>query len=397
MGHLRFLTAGESHGPALVAVLEGVPAGLALSSAFVDAQLARRQHGYGRGGRQRIERDRVRFLAGLRLGKTLGSPLAMVVENLDFANWQEEMAPEAPPGAPEGGDVPRERKRAVRVPRPGHADFAGGVKYAAEDLRDILERASARETAARVAAGAAARRLLEEAGVAIWSRVLAIGGARDQDPPPALAPAELAAQADASPVRALSVRAGEAMVAAIDAAMRAKETLGGVIEVRARGLPIGLGSHVQWDRKLDGRIAQAILSIPAVKGVEIGDAWEVAAGLGSRAQDEFIIGAGGAIARASNRAGGLEGGISNGEEVVVRAAMKPLSTLPRPLASFDWTTRAPAPAHVERSDVCAVPAAGVIAEAALALVLADALLEKFGGDSVAELCARVREWRARAP
>lgn len=380
MGALRYLTAGESHGPALVAILEGMPAGVPVSSAFVNEHLARRQMGHGRGGRQKIERDRARFLGGIRFGKTLGSPVALAIENLDFANWTDEMAPEGPPVA----------RRAVRVPRPGHADYAGGVKYGAEDLRDVLERASARETAIRVACGAVARRLLEEVGIGIWSRVVSIGGVRDAAPlPEGLAPAELNRRADASPVRALSPEASEKMVRAIDEAMCAKETLGGVIEVRARGCPVGLGSHVQWDRKLDGRIARAIMAIPSVKGVEIGDAWDVAAGPGSRAHDEFHVGPGGAIVRPTNRAGGLEGGITNGEEVVVRAALKPLSTLPRPLASFDWKTREPAPAHVERSDACAVPAAAVIGEAVLALVLADAFLEKFGGDSLAEIESRL--------
>ncbi len=384
MGRLRWLTAGESHGPALVAIVEGLPAGLAVSSEAIDRELARRQAGYGRGGRQRIERDRARFRGGVRFGRTIGAPVAIEIENLDHANWREEMAPEGPPS----------ERRAVRVPRPGHADWAGGMKYRAADLRDVLERASARETAARVACGALARRLLEEIGVEIWSRVVAIGAARDEEPLPEGAPvAELRARADASPVRALSARASEAMVAAIDEAMRARETLGGVIEVRARGCPVGLGSHVHWDRKLDGRIAQAFVSIHAIKGVEIGDAWAVAAGPGSAAHDEFAQAA--PPRRRTNRAGGLEGGITNGEEVVVRAAMKPLSTLPRPLASVDWRTGEPAPAHVERSDVCAVPAAAVIGEAMLALVLADAALEKFGGDSMEELRARVAAERAR--
>jgi chorismate synthase len=387
VGRLRYLTAGESHGPALAAIVEGLPAGVPVSSEIVNAELARRQQGYGRGGRQKIEKDRVRFRAGLRFGKTIGSPVALEVENLDHASWTDEMAPEGPVSA----------KRPVRVPRPGHADFAGGVKYGIEgDLRDILERASARETAIRVAAGALAKALLDAAaGVAIGSRVVAIGGIDDLEPVPiGLSPRELNARADASPVRALSEAGTKAMVARVDAAYAAKETLGGVIEVRARGCPIGLGSHVQWDRKLDGRIAQAFMAIPAVKGVEIGDAWAVAAGDGSKAHDPFAL-EGGRVARTSNRAGGIEGGITNGEEVVVRAAMKPLSTLPRPLASFDWTTRAPAPAHVERHDVCAVPAAAVIGEAVLALVLGDALLEKFGGDSLRELSERVEAWRRR--
>jgi len=379
MGRLRYLTAGESHGPALVAIVEGLPAGLALSSAEIDRELARRQRGHGRGGRQRIERDRVRFRGGLRFGRTLGSPLAIEIENLDFASWSDEMACEGPVV----------RNRAVKVPRPGHADFAGGRKYRVDDLRDVLERASARETAARVAAGAAAKRLLAAASISIWSRVLAIGSSRDDEPIPAgLSAEELNEIADSSPVRALGAAASAAMVAEIDAAMSAKETLGGVIEVRARGCPLGLGSHVHWDRRLDGRIAQAIMAIPAIKGVEIGDGFAGAARPGSLAHDEFVR-EGGRLRRASNRAGGIEGGMTNGEELLVRAAMKPLATLARPLRSFDWTTGEAAPAHVERSDTCAVPAAAVIAEAVLALVLADALLETFGGDTVREVASRV--------
>jgi chorismate synthase len=391
MGRLRFLTAGESHGPALVTIVEGLPRGVSLPRAAIDGDLARRQQGYGRGGRQKIERDVVRFRGGVRFGRTTGGPVALEVENRDFASWTDEMAPE---GAAQA-------KRPVRVPRPGHADYAGGVKYGCEeDLRDVLERASARETTARVAAGACARALLlEAAGVEIWSRVLEIGGARDEEPVPEGVPtADLAARVEASPVRALSESGTRALVAAVDGAFAAKETLGGVFEVRARGCPVGLGSHVQWDRKLDGRIAQALLSIQAVKGVEIGDAWAVAAGPGTAAHDPFVPGAkeaDGRTRRASNRAGGIEGGVTNGEEVVVRAAMKPLSTLPRPLASFDWRSGEAAPAHVERHDVCAVPAAGVIGEAMLALVLADALLECVGGDTLEEVKERVLARRRR--
>jgi len=390
MGRFRFFTAGESHGPALTAIVEGVPSGVGLPRAAIDGDLARRQQGYGRGGRQKIETDAVIWRGGVRFGKTTGGPVSLELANRDFESWRDEMAPE---GA-------EHRRRPVRVPRPGHADMAGGVKYGCEtDLRDVLERASARETAARVAVGAVARRLLlEAAGITLRSRVVAIGGAVDPEAvPPGLSHEAWCARVEASPVRALSEAGTTALVAAVDGAYASKETLGGIFEVRATGAPVGLGSHVQWDRKLDGRIAQAFLSIQAVKGVEIGDGFAVAAGPGSQAHDPFTRGADGRLARASNRAGGIEGGLTNGEEIVIRAAMKPLSTLPRPLASFDWVTGAPAPAHVERHDVCAVPAAGVIGEAMLAIVLADALLEVMGGDTLAEVRERVLARRARTP
>ncbi len=396
MGGLRHLTAGESHGPGLVAVLEGLPAGLELGTAYIDAHLKRRQQGHGRGGRQKIEQDRVKVLGGLRFGRTLGSPLALLIENRDFANWQDVMAPEG---------EPVERRR-FTVPRPGHADLAGAVKYGASDLRDVLERASARETAARVAVGSAARRLLEACGVDISSHVVAIGDVRTDAPEPPRGPGgaplpagEANALADRSPVRCFSEAATKAMVEAIDRARERKDTLGGVIEVRATGCPVGLGSHVHWDRKLDGRIAQAFMALHAIKGVEIGDGFETARRPGSVAHDELDVPArveGPVLApgaprvrRLTNRAGGLEGGITNGEDVVVRAAMKPLSTLMQPLRSIDTATGEPALAHVERSDVCAVPAAAVIGEALLALVLADAVLEKYGGDSMGELLGRL--------
>lgn len=377
---LRFATAGESHGRALVAVLEGIPAGLPLVKSDIDADLQRRMAGYGRGARMKIEADRVEFLSGVRAGETLGSPIAMLIWNRDWENWADVMAPE--PDEP--GKGPR-RRRLVR-PRPGHADLAGILKYDREDARDILERASARETAARVACGAVCRRLLREFGVEIGSHVVALGGIEASVPDPL--PTPLNPAADRSPVRCLDEEASEAMVAAIDRAKEEGDTLGGVAEVVARGVVVGLGSHVSWDRKLDGRIAQAIMSIPAVKGVEIGLGFEVARRPGSQAHDEIMTGGraeSAGFARKTNRAGGLEGGITTGEPLVIRAAMKPISTLMRPLQTVDLASGAVARAQAERSDVTAVPAMGVIAEAMLALVLAEAMLEKFGGDSLEEM------------
>ncbi len=379
VGRLRFTTAGESHGRALVAVVEGMPAGLPLDAAAVDADLVRRQQGYGRGARMKIEADRVQILSGVRAGQTLGSPLALLIENRDWANWEDVMSPGAADEPP--------RRRLVR-PRPGHADLAGALKYDRADARDVLERASARETAARVAAGAVARVLLAVFGVEIGSHVVALGGTRAAPPDPL--PAPLNAAADRSPVRCLDADAERAMMAAIDAAKDAGDTLGGVAEVVARGVVVGLGSHVSWDRKLDGRLAGALMSIPAVKGVEIGLGVGAAAVPGSRAHDEIVRAAPGSarlaghLGRPTNRAGGLEGGITNGQPVVVRVAKKPIATLMSPLASVDLDSGAAARAQSERSDVTAVPAVGVIAEAMVALVLADAYLEKFGGDALAE-------------
>ncbi|GIW73303.1 MAG: chorismate synthase [Planctomycetota bacterium] len=386
---LRLLTAGESHGPAITAVLEGMPAGLELPPGYVDEQLRRRQQGYGRGGRQRIEQDRVRWLGGLRFGRTLGSPLAMLIENRDFANWAEEMAPEGP----------EVRRRQVRVPRPGHADYAGGLKYRARDLRDVLERASARETAARVAAGAVARRLLEELGIELCSRVVAIGGVQDTSSVAGLSIAEIRERTEASSVRALGAEASAAMVARIERAQREGDSVGGVFEVRARGVVPGLGSHVQWDRRLDALLVGALCSIQAVKAAAVGEGIELAAAPGSQAHDAFALPAeGGPPRRTTNRAGGIEGGMTNGEDVVVRGWMKPLSTLPRPLPSFDWLRGEPAAAHRERTDSCAVPAAAVVGEAMVALVLADALLDKLGGDSMDELRERLALlWREPPP
>ena len=379
---IRFTTAGESHGPALVSIVEGLPAGLLLLAEHVNADLARRQQGYGRGRRMQIERDEVEFLSGVRAGETLGSPVAMLVRNRDWKNWQEIMDP-----APRDEDAGGERKRAVHRPRPGHADLSGLLKYDRDDARDILERASARETTARVAAGAIARRLLAECGVTVGSHLVHLGGVDAQRP--AELPADLNAAADASPLRTLDAEAERAMIARIDAAKQDGNTLGGICEVVADGLPVGLGSHVSWDRRLDGRLGQAMLSIPAVKGVEIGLGFEAARRTGAEVHDEIEMAPGrtrsGNVRRKTNRAGGTEGGMTTGEPLVIRVAMKPISTLMRPLGTVDTTTGASAEAVAERSDVTAVPAMGVIAEAMAALVLADAMVEKFGGDSMAEL------------
>ena len=379
---LRFTTAGESHGPSLVAILEGMPAGVPLLAATVDAQLHRRQQGYGRGRRMQIERDAVSFTGGVRAGETTGAPIAMLVQNRDWKNWEDVMDP-----APRADDAEAGRRRVLTRVRPGHADLTGLLKYDRTDARDILERASARETTMRVACGAVARAMLAEFGVSIGSHLVHLGGI--DAAPPAAWPADLAAAADASPVRTLDADAEARMIAAIDAAKREGNTLGGVCEVVATGLPVGLGSHVSWDRKLDGRIGQAMLSIPAVKGVEIGLGFAAARVPGSAVHDAMHPDPGaprtGGVRRESNRAGGLEGGITTGEPLVVRVAMKPIATLMRPLATVDVATGAAADAAAERSDVTAVPAMGVIAEAMLALVLAQAWLEKFGGDSLDEV------------
>ncbi len=387
---IRFTTAGESHGPALVAVVEGVPAGLRLEAADVDADLARRMQGYGRGARMKIEDDRARILSGVRAGETLGSPIALLIENRDWANWEDVMSPGARDDAP--------RRRLTR-PRPGHADLAGALKYDRDDARDVLERASARETAARVAAGAVCRRLLAEFGVEIGSHVVALGGVDAAVPDPL--PVPLNPAADASQVRCLDAGAERAMVARIDAAKASGDTLGGVAEVVARGLPVGLGSHVSWDRRLDGRLAGALMSIPAAKGVAIGLGFGAAGVPGSQAHDELFPAEPGTapltggVVRRTNRAGGLEGGITTGEPLVLRIAKKPIATLMSPLASIDLATRAPARAQSERSDITAVPALAVIAEAMTALVLADAWTEKFGGDSLGEMRHNVDGYLAR--
>jgi chorismate synthase len=384
---LRFSTAGESHGKALVSIVEGLPAGLPISADWVDRELARRMQGYGRGARMKIERDRVEWLSGLRAGETLGSPVAMLIPNRDWVNWEDVMAYEA------AGEVGELRRRRVTRPRPGHADLAGLLKYDRLDARDILERASARETTARVAAGALAKRLLDEFGIEIGSHVVSLGGIQV---PRTTLPIPLNEAADRSEIRVLDPAVEAEIIGRIDAAKKAGDTLGGEVEVIARGVVVGLGSHVAWDRKLDGRLAGMMMSIPAVKGVEIGMGFEAARRPGSEVHDpieggpaEGRRGGGkdtrGGFRRPTNNAGGLEGGITTGEPVVVTVAMKPISTLMSPLPTVDLASGQPAKAVSERSDVTAVPAMGVIAEALMALVLADAMLEKFGGDSLAEM------------
>jgi chorismate synthase len=384
--HLRFSTAGESHGKALVALVEGLPAGLPVSAEWVDRDLFRRMQGYGRGARMKIERDRVEWLSGVRAGETLGSPVAMLIPNRDWANWEDVMAHEA-------ADPGELRRRRVTRPRPGHADLVGVLKYDRVDARDILERASARETTARVAAGALARRLLDEFGVEIGSHVVSLGGVVVK--PPAELPVPLNEAADRSEVRVLDAAAEPEIIRRIDAAKQAGDTLGGEVEVVARGAIVGLGSHVAWDRKLDGRLAGALMSIPAVKAVEIGLGVEAARRPGSAVHDPIDPASSapppspgdtrGGFRRRTNNAGGLEGGITTGEPLVIRVAMKPISTLMSPLPTVDLATGQPANAQSERSDVTAVPALGVIAEAVTAIVLADAMLEKFGGDSLVEM------------
>ena len=380
----RFTTAGESHGRGLVAIVEGVPAGLPVPTERVNAELRRRMGGYGRGARMKIESDQIEWLAGVRAGETLGSPIAMLIWNRDWEHWKDVMDPEAGVSG-----VGEERRRQVTRPRPGHADLAGALKYDRRDARDILERASARETAARVACGAIGKLLLGEFGIEIGSHVAELGGIVAK--PPAPLPTPLNEAADASPVRCLDAQAEREIMARIDAAKAAGDTLGGIVEVVGLGLPVGLGSHVSWDRKLDGRLAQALMSIPAVKGVELGLGFEAARRKGSEVHDAILPG----LARATNRAGGTEGGMTTGEPLVVRVAMKPISTLMTPLPTVDLKTGGVAQAQSERADVTAVPAMGVIAEAMLALVLTEAMLEKFGGDALTEMRRNVDGYRAQ--
>jgi chorismate synthase len=387
---VRFLTAGESHGRALVVILEGIPAGLRIDLDRVTRDLRRRQGGYGRGRRMAIESDRADILSGVRAGETIGGPIAMIIENRDWVNWQQTMHTGAEPDP----DAKGARRGPVTRPRPGHADLAGIAKYGRDDVRDILERASARETAARVAAGALARQLLAAVGVRITSHVFAIGPVQLPDPA-SVSFDQAAALPDDSPLRCVDEALSGRMIAEIDQARERGDTMGGAFEVIAAGVPVGLGSYVQWDRKLDGRLARALMSIPAIKGVGIGIGPAAAARPGSRVHDEILPGDGGGglpVARPTNNAGGLEGGVTNGEDVRVSAWMKPIATLMKPLRSVDLTTLTEAGAAIERSDVCAVPAAAVVGEAMVALTLAEALVEKFGGDSIAELTRAVDRW-----
>jgi chorismate synthase len=384
---LRWLTAGESHGPALVAIMEGLPGGIRVTTEDVRVALARRRHGYGRGARMNFERDDVEFLGGIRHGRTLGSPVAIRIGNTEWPKWRAVMAADPVNEAELAGLA---RNAPLTRPRPGHADLAGMQKYGVTDARPILERASARETAARVALGAVATALLDQAvGIEVVSHVVRIGAATA--PAGTLPKPADQARIDADPVRCFDPAASAAMVAEIEAAHGAGDTLGGVVEVLGYGLPPGLGSHVHWDRRLDARLAGALMGIQAIKGVEVGDGFEVAGLRGSQAHDEIETTAG-TVRRRTGRAGGTEGGMSTGETLRVRAAMKPISTVPRALDTVDVATGEPAQAISQRSDVCAVPAAGVVAEAMVALVLADATLEKFGGDSLAETARNARAY-----
>lgn len=378
---LRFLTAGESHGPGLIAVVEGLPAGLDVDPAGIADELARRRMGFGRGRRMAIEKDELEVLGGIRFGKTLGSPVSVLIRNTEWPRWEEEMSP-----------LPGSAKKRMTTPRPGHADLAGMLKYDTKDARNILERSSARETAARTVAGYLAKQLLGTVGIRIVSHVVSIGGV---EVPAGTKPGPDDQEAvDASPVRAFDDAAAEAMVAEIDAAKADRDTLGGVVEVLAYGVPAGVGSHVHWDRKLDGELARALMSIQAIKAVEVGDGMETARRRGSEAHDEIRYENGG-FARDTDRAGGIEGGMSTGQPLRVRAAMKPISTLMRPLGSVDVDSKEVDAAFRERSDVCAVPAAGVVAEQMVALTVATELLRQFGGDTIGDFVTSVEAYRHR--
>jgi chorismate synthase len=380
---LRLTTAGESHGPGLTCILEGLPAGLALKRETLNRDLARRQLGYGRGGRMKIERDQVEVTGGVRHGRTLGSPIALQVVNRDYANWEERMNP-----WPVEAEVPE-----VHLPRPGHADLVGTQKFGLSDVRDVLERASARETAARVAGGALAKAFLGELGVEVFSHVIQIASVRAPRRND-LAPGDFAL-VDDSPVRCLDREASEAMVGEIDRLRKVNESLGGVFEVRAFGLVPGLGSYASWEERLDGRLGQAMLSIQAIKAVSLGDGYEVASVPGSQAHDEIFYESSRGYYRETNRAGGVEGGMTTGAPLVVRASMKPLPTLTKPLRSVDIATHEPAEALRERTDSCTVPAAGVVGEAMVALVLADAYRRKLGGDHIEDVHAALRAYEER--
>jgi chorismate synthase len=380
---LRFTTAGESHGPGLTAVVEGLPAGLELAPEDIDRDLARRQLGHGRGGRMKIETDRAEVTSGIRHGRTLGSPIALRIQNRDYANWEERMNP-----WPVDADVAE-----VHLPRPGHADLAGVQKYGFSDVRNVLERASARETASRVACGALAKAFLRPFGISVFSHVLQIGSVVAPAPDD-LSPEDFAA-VDESPVRCLDPDASDAMVEEINRMRKANESLGGVFEVRAFGVMPGLGSHIAWDERMDGRLAQAIMSIQAMKGATVGDAFDVAGRPGSQAHDEIFWTEERGYYRETNRAGGVEGGMTTGDPVIVRGAMKPLPTLTKPLRSVDIATKEPAQALRERTDSCTVPAAGVVGEAMVAFVLASAAREKFGGDHMDDALAAAAAYRER--
>jgi chorismate synthase len=387
MSRLRFLTAGESHGKALVGIMEGMPANLSLAPSDIDAELKRRQSGFGRGGRMKIESDHAEIVSGVRWGKTMGSPIALFIENRDHKNWLEGMSPDGR----HQGSIP-----AVTRPRPGHADLAGVIKYHQQDVRNILERSSARETAMRVALGAVAKKFLSEFGIRVGSYVTQIGNQQSAVSSQQLGQEELFevfGRAEASPVRCPDEDATKRMIGLIEDAMKEGSSLGGVFEVFATGLPVGLGSHIQWDKRLDGRIAGALMSIQAIKGVEIGLGFEMAGSSGSEVMDEiFYHGQKTGFYRKTNNAGGIEGGMTNGMPVLVRAGMKPIPTLRKQLSSVDIVSKEPLEAAYERSDVCAVPAASVIGEAMTALVIADAFLEKFGGDSIEEVTANYRAY-----
>jgi chorismate synthase len=380
---LRVVTAGESHGPGLTCIIEGLPAGLELDRAAIDRDLARRQLGHGRGGRMKIESDSAQITSGVRHGRTLGGPIALQVANRDYANWEERMNP-----WPVEGEVPE-----VHLPRPGHADLAGVWKYGFSDVRNVLERASARETAARVAGGAVAKQFLRTLGVEVVSHVTQIGSVRAPERD-GLEPEDFGA-VDESPVRCLDPEAGRAMVGEIDVLRKRNESLGGVFELRAFGLVPGLGSHVSWEQRLDGRIGMALLSIQAAKGIGIGDGFDLAGRPGSAAHDEIFYDSDSGYYRETNHSGGLEGGMTTGEPLIVRCAMKPLPTLTKPLRSVDIATREPAQALRERTDSCVVPAAGVVGEAMLAIVLASAYREKFGGDHIDDVRAALAAYEER--
>jgi len=386
---IRYFTAGESHGPALAAIVEGLPAGIPVTQNDIDTQLLRRQQGYGRGGRMKIESDKAEALSGIRFGKTIGSPVTLLIRNRDWQNWTLTMAQFEKPAE----DVAR-----ITVPRPGHADLAGRIKYGFDDIRPVIERSSARETAARVAAGTLSRIFLRTLGIEIGSYVSAIGSACEEACSPAveellaMGAESLSVEADRSPVRMLDKSAETGAMAAIDEVSRQGDTLGGIIELFITGVPMGFGSYVQHDRRLDAALIGALLSIQAIKGAEIGHAFDNARKPGSQVHDEFLLSAAG-LTRRTNRAGGLEGSMSSGQTIHLRAAMKPISSLVSPLQSFDLETMQPTLSRFERSDTCAVPAAGVVAEAALAPVIANALLEKLGGDHLEEIKSRLDVWR----